>query len=306
VLICKTGDRRELQVVGRRPDDPAADHDVARRESAAGESCGAIVYRSAAIRNVLAQVRQVAPTNATVLLVGKTGVGKERFAEAIHEASPRRHLPIVRVNCAAIPATLFESELFGHERGAFTGAVSRQIGRFEAANHSTLFLDEVGEIPIEMQAKLLRAVEARTVERLGGTGSKRVDIRIIAATNQDLAQAVRNRTFREDLYYRLNVFPIRVPPLRERACDVPALAWKFIDELSGRLGKTIDAISSRSLFEMQRYPWPGNVRELRNAIEREMILATSSTLAPAVPERVWRAPAPSCGPRAISTAAIGG
>ena len=256
---------------------------------------GAVVYNSHAIRAVLDQVHMVAPTSATVLLLGETGVGKEVFAQAIHDASPRRRRPMIRVSCAAIPATLIERELFGHERGAFTGALSRQIGRFEAAHGSTLFLDEIGELPLEMQVKLLRVLQDRTIERLGSPQPIKVDMRIIAATNRDLEQAVTHNAFREDLFYRLNVFPITVPPLRERTDDIPALIWTFIDELSGTLGKRIDAISSRSLAELQRYPWPGNVRELRNLIEREIILAQGTTLKPAAP-RITPA-----APRAVST-----
>jgi transcriptional regulator with GAF, ATPase, and Fis domain len=264
--------------------DPAADNDVViRREAAAFQITGRIAHNSEAIRGVLDQVRLVASTNATVLLLGETGVGKEVFAQAIHDASPRRHRPMIRVNCAAIPTSLIESALFGHERGAFTDAFARQIGRFEAANGSTLFLDEIGELPLEMQAKLLRVLQERTIDRLGGTHSIRVDVRIITATNRDLEQAVKDNAFREDLFYRLNVFPITIPPLRERVGDIPALVWSFVDEMAPRFGKTIDGISRRSLLALQRYPWPGNVRELRNVIERELILAKGRTLTPAVP-----------------------
>jgi transcriptional regulator with GAF, ATPase, and Fis domain len=271
------------KAVHQRGRDRALPEAGVRPEMAAFQTEGAIVYRSEAIRDVLALARHVAPTNSTVLLLGETGVGKEVFAQAIHDASPRRHRPMIRVSCAAIPATLIESELFGHERGAFTGALSRLIGRFEAANGSTVFLDEIGELPLEMQVKLLRVLEERTIERLGGTASIKVDVRIIAATNRDLDQAVRDNTFRADLFYRLNVFPITIPPLRERREDIPGLAWTFIDELSAACGKTIEAIASRSLAELQRYPWPGNVRELRNVIERAMILTTGPTLTPMVP-----------------------
>jgi transcriptional regulator with GAF, ATPase, and Fis domain len=243
----------------------------------------ALVHESAAIRDVLAQARLVAPTSATVLLLGETGVGKDVCAQAIHDASPRRRRPMVRVSCAAIPTTLIERELFGHERGAFTGALSRQIGRFEAANGSTLFLDEIGELPLEVQVKLLRVLQERTIERLGGADSIKVDVRIIAATNRDLEKAVEKGTFREDLFYRLNVFPITVPPLRDRPEDIPGLVWTFVDELSRAFGKTIERISDASMQELQRYPWPGNVRELRNVIEREIILATGPTLTPSVP-----------------------
>jgi formate hydrogenlyase transcriptional activator len=259
-------------------------HAVIRRESATTQRDGAIVYCSEAIRSVLDQVHLVAPTGATVLLLGETGVGKEMFAEAIHQSSPRQRRQMIRVNCAAMPATLIERELFGHERGAFTDAWTRQIGRFEAAHQSTLFLDEIGELPLEMQAKLLRVLEARTIERLGSSSSIKVDVRIIAATNRDLEQAVKDGTFREDLFYRLNVFPITIPPLRERVEDIPALVWAFVDELSAAFGRTIDWISNRSLQELQRYPWPGNVRELRNLIERELIAAQGQVLTPRVPQ----------------------
>jgi len=262
-------------------DSRMQDADVVRlRDLASCETQGAIVYRSEAIRAVLAQLHHVAPTGSTVLLLGETGVGKELFAQAIHDASPRRHQPMIRVSCAALPSTLIESELFGHERGAFTDAVSRQIGRFEAANGSTLFLDEIGELPLEMQVKLLRVLEARTVERLGGRGSIKVDVRVIAATNRDLEDALRRGMFREDLFYRLNVFPITIPPLRERKEDIPALACAFVEELSRAFGKRIESIASRGLADLQRHGWPGNVRELRNVIERAVILATGPTLAP--------------------------
>ena len=191
---------------------------------------------------MLAQIEQVAPTTATVLMLGETGSGKEVFAEALHDLSPRRQKPMVRVNCAAIPTTLIESELFGRERGAYTGALSRQLGRFEVADGSTIFLDEIGELPLDVQVKLLRVLQERVIERLGSSQQIKVDVRIIAATNRDLEQAVADRTFREDLYYRLNVFPIRVPPLRERVEDIPSLVWAFIDEFSTAFGKDIESI----------------------------------------------------------------
>jgi len=260
---------------------------VVRREAATSQT-DAIVYRSEAIRSALDQAHLVAPTGATVLLLGETGVGKEMFADAIHQSSPRQRRQMIRVNCAAMPATLIERELFGHERGAFTDAWTRQIGRFEAAHQSTLFLDEIGELPLEMQAKFLRVLEARTIERLGSSASINVDVRIIAATNRDLEQAVKNGTFREDLFYRLNVFPITIPPLRERVEDIPTLVWAFVDELSATFGRKIEWISDRSLHDLQRYPWPGNVRELRNLIEREMIRAQGSTLTMTVPRAAAR------------------
>jgi len=237
-----------------------------------------IVAESTAIRQVLAQIEQVAPTPATVLLIGETGTGKEVMAQAIHDLSPRRQRRMVRINCAAIPTALIESELFGRERGAYTGALSRQIGRFEAAHESTLFLDEIEDLPMEVQVKLLRALQERVIERLGSTQPIPVDVRIIAATNQNIEAAVRDKTFREDLFYRLNVFPIVVPPLRERIEDIPALVWSFVDEFSTMLGKPIDSVSKESLSELQRYSWPGNIRELRNIIERAVIVAKGRQL----------------------------
>jgi len=242
-----------------------------------------IASESDAAREVLAQVDSVAPTPATVLLTGETGTGKEVFAQAIHDRSPRRDRPMVRVNCAAIPAALIESELFGRERGAYTGALSRQIGRFELASGGTLFLDEIGDLPLESQVKLLRAIQDRVVERLGGTDAIRVDVRVIAATNRDLAAAVAAKTFREDLYYRLNVFPIVVPPLRERLRDIPVLVWTFIEEFARASGKRIEAVAPESLAALQRHAWPGNVRELRNLVERAVILARGPRLVIEVP-----------------------
>ena len=246
------------------------------------------ISESPAIRETLAQIEQVAPTPATVLLLGETGTGKEVMAQAIHDLSPRHQRPMIRVSCAAIPTALIESELFGRERGAYTGALSRQIGRFEAANQSTLFLDEIGDLPMEVQVKLLRVLQERVIERLGSTQPIKVDVRIIAATNRNLEDAVRDKTFREDLFYRLNVFPIVVPPLRERVEDIPALVWSFIDEFSRSFGKTIESISKESMRELQRYPWPGNVRELRNVIERAVIVATGRQLVVSAPRLAER------------------
>jgi PAS domain S-box-containing protein len=262
----------------RQRDHTRGENSVLRRDMIAVQPDRTIASDSVASRIVLGQVQQVAPTTATVLLLGETGVGKEVFAQAIHNLSPRQRRTMIRVSCAAIPTALIESELFGRERGAFTGALSRQIGRFEAANGSTIFLDEIGDLPLEIQVKLLRVIQERTVERLGGNQSMKVDVRIIAATNRNLEAAVANNTFREDLFYRLNVFPITIPPLRERIEDIPGLVWTFIDEFSRAFGKKVDSISKESLAALQRYPWPGNVRELRNVIEREMIVATGPTL----------------------------
>ena len=237
----------------------------------------------AGIRQVLAQIRHVAPTPATVLLLGETGTGKEVMARAIHDLSPRRQRRMISVSCAAIPAALIESELFGREKGAYTGALSRQIGRFEAADQSTLFLDEIGDLPLAIQVKLLRVLQERVIERLGSAQPVKIDVRIIAATNRNLEDAVRDKHFRDDLYYRLNVFPVVVPPLRERVEEIAALACTFIEEFAESYGKTIESISEESLRELQRYRWPGNVRELRNVIERAVILATGPRLVVAVP-----------------------
>jgi transcriptional regulator with GAF, ATPase, and Fis domain len=244
-----------------------------------------IVGRSPAIQNALAQVRQVAKTAATVLLLGETGTGKERFAAAIHDLSARRDRPMIRVNCAAIPQALIESELFGRERGAYTGAMTKQLGRFEAAHRSTLFLDEIGELPAETQVKLLRVLEQSQIERLGSPKPIAVDVRVISATNCDLEKAVESGKFRQDLYYRLNVFPIRVPPLRERREDIPMLVSAFVEQFGRTMGKTTTSIRLSDLDALQRYAWPGNVRELRNLIERAFIAASGPNLIVEVPRR---------------------
>ena len=243
---------------------------------------------SAAIEQVMAHIQQVAPTPATVLLLGETGTGKEVMAQTIHHLSPRRHRRMISVSCAAIPTALIESELFGREKGAYTGADVQQIGRFEAAHQSTLFLDEIGDLPMAVQITLLRVLQERVIERLGSAQPVKLDVRIIAATNRNLEDAVRDNTFREDLYYRLNVFPVVVPPLRERVDDIPALVWTFIDEFAPSYGKTIESISEESCCELQRYAWPGNVRELRNVIERAVILATGRHLVVEIPRNAPR------------------
>ena len=217
-------------------------------------------------------MQQVAPTDSLVLVCGETGTGKELVAQAIHRLSPRRSHLMVKVNCAALPSGLVESELFGREKGAFTGALTRQLGRFEIADGSTLFLDEIGELSLDLQAKLLRVLESGEFERLGSPRTIKVDVRVIAATNRDLAEDIRQGRFREDLYYRLNVFPIRVPPLRERAEDIPPLVWTFLEEFSARMGKKITQVPRRTMEALQRHPWPGNVRELRNVIEHGAIV----------------------------------
>ena len=254
-----------------------------RRDDVDPVGTSAIVGRSVALRKVLEQIEHVATTDATVLLLGATGTGKELFATHLHELSARRNREMVRVNCAAIPSTLMESELFGCERGAFTDAVARRIGRFELAHQSTIFLDEIGDLPSDVQIKLLRVLEERRIERLGNPTSIEVNVRIIAATHRDLEQRIADGTFREDLFYRLNVFPIHVPPLRERVDDIPLLVWRFVEQYSKLLGKQIDAISGETMARLQQYSWPGNLRELRNAVERAMIVATGSPLTIPVP-----------------------
>ena len=237
-----------------------------------------IITNSAALRDVLDMVRIVAPTNATVLVNGETGTGKELIAEAIHKSSHRSNGAFVKVNCAAIPAGLLESEMFGHERGAFTGAIAQRIGRFEAASRGTVFLDEIGEIPLEVQPKLLRVLQERQLERLGGGRTIEADVRIIAATNQNLWQMVQERKFRADLYYRLNVFPITLPPLRERDEDIPLLAEHFVQTFAKRQGKSIDSIPTWVMEVLKHHDWPGNIRELQNVIERAVIRTTGSVL----------------------------
>ena len=277
-----------LDEIRRLRDRVALENTERRRDTKILATSIPIVSDSAAVQRVLAQIEQVAPTPATVILLGETGSGKEVMAQVVHDLSPRHNRPMIRVSCAAIPTSLIESELFGREKGAYTGALSRQIGRFEAANQSTLFLDEIGDLPMEVQVKLLRVLQERVIERLGSTQPVKVDVRIIAATNRNLEDAVRDKTFREDLFYRLNVFPIVVPPLRERIEDIPALVWSFIEEFSKSFGKTVETISKESLRELQRYPWPGNVRELRNVIERATIMASGRQLvveAPRLGER---------------------
>jgi formate hydrogenlyase transcriptional activator len=231
-----------------------------------------LTSRSPRFLSVIEEIVQVAQTGSTVLLLGETGSGKEVLAQAIHDASARKDRPMIKVNCAALPASLIESELFGREKGAFTGALARQPGRFEIADGSTIFLDEVGELPLELQSKLLRVLQEGEFERLGSTKTIRVDARVIAATNRPLAQAVKEGKFREDLFYRLDVFPIEVPPLRERREDIPMLAWTFVKEFSNSMGKPIEEIADESMSALQEYHWPGNIRELRNVIERAMIL----------------------------------
>lgn len=245
-----------------------------------------IVGQSSALRNVLQLVEMVAATDATVLLLGETGTGKELIARAIHERSRRQKQTFVTLNCAAIPTSLFESELFGHERGAFTGANMQRAGRIELADRGTLFLDEVGDMPLEVQPKLLRTLQERTYERLGSERTRSADVRLVAATNCDLEQLVEEKQFRSDLYYRLNVFPIRIPPLRERREDIPLLVQYFTHKYARRMNKQIDTIPESTIEKLQRWSWPGNVRELENLIERSVILTCNNRLSVTLPEKM--------------------
>src|ERR1700682_4182000 len=252
------------------------------------ELCGSglprIVGNSGALRRVLDMVRVVAPTDATVLINGETGTGKELIAEAIHKYSDRSNGPFVKVNCAAIPAGLLESELFGHERGAYTGAIARGIGRFERANRGTLFLDEIGDLPLESQPKLLRVIQERRFERLGGAATIHTDVRVICATHRNLPEMVEEREFRADLFYRLSVFPIELPPLRDRPEDIRLLVHHFAMDYGARMHKPIKAISEEFMRTLVRHSWPGNVRELQNFIERSVILSTDGVLSGSRPE----------------------
>jgi formate hydrogenlyase transcriptional activator len=243
-----------------------------------------IIGTSPAIKNILGQVRIVAPADTTVLIQGETGTGKELIARAIHTLSSRKERTFVKLNCAAIPGSLLESELFGHEKGAFTGAVAQKVGRFELADGGTLFLDEIGEIPLELQPKLLRVLQEQEFERIGGTRTLRVDVRLVAATNRDLAKMMAAEQFRSDLYYRLKVFPLTLPPLRERPEDIPLLVRYFVQQHARRLKRTIDSIPAEAMTALTRYPWPGNVRELENFIERSVLLSPDSVLRVAVEE----------------------
>jgi len=240
-----------------------------------------IVGRRGSLRAILSQVEAVAGTNTTVLIAGETGTGKEVIAQTIHELSPRRNRNLVKVNCAAMPAGLLESELFGHERGAFTGAIHSHVGRFALADRGTLFLDEIGDMPLELQPKLLRVLQEREFEAVGSTRTTRVDVRVVAATNQDLKQMVRDREFREDLYYRLNAFPIYLPPLRERKADIPELVEYFVQQFAASMDKTIETIPDETMRAVVRHCWPGNIRELQNYIARGVILSNDGVFEPA-------------------------
>ena len=251
-----------------------------KEELAARRGAPTIIGEAASMKQLSLAVQRAASTDATVLIEGESGTGKELFARAVHALSERANGPFVAINCAAIPEGLLEAELFGYERGAFTGATQRKLGKFEVANRGTLFLDEIGELPMPLQGKILRALEERTFDRLGGTSSIRVDVRIVAATNRHLKQAVAARQFREDLYFRLSVFPITVPPLRDRPEDIPILARHFIEKDCRELGRKLLALSPTALEALREYPWPGNVRELQNCLERAVILSEGDTIYP--------------------------
>jgi len=249
-----------------------------------GDANGAIIGQSAGLAALLQGVETVAPTDSSVLILGETGTGKELIARAIHNLSPRRDRAFVRTSCASIPGGLLESELFGREKGAYTGAVSREIGRIELANSGTLFLDEIGEIPLELQSKLLNVLQQQEFERLGSPRTIQVDFRLLAATNRDLAHMVKEGRFRSDLYYRLNVFPLTVPPLRHRLDDIPFLVWHFVKKYAERMNRRIDTILTQDMAVMVSYSWPGNVRELQNFIERSVILSLDTVLHPPLQE----------------------
>jgi transcriptional regulator with GAF, ATPase, and Fis domain len=280
--IARTGaedeTRKALEEVRRLRDQLERENIYLQQQVKSARRHRGLIGDSAALRSVLEQVDQVANTNSSVLLIGETGTGKELIASAIHELSSRNKRPMVTLNCAAIPDTLIESELFGREKGAYTGALSRQAGRFEVAHGSTLFLDEIGELPLDVQAKLLRALQEKKIERLGSSKSISFDVRIVAASNRDLEKEINEKRFRADLYYRLNVFPIRLPALRERTEDIPLLVESFVHEFAKSFGKGIESIDKDSIQKLRLYPWPGNIRELRNTVERAMILSNGPRL----------------------------
>jgi formate hydrogenlyase transcriptional activator len=255
-----------------------------------------IIGSSPALESVLEQVEQVAPTDSTVLIQGETGTGKELIARAIHNLSSRFGRPFIKLNCAAIPFDLLESELFGHEKGAFTGAIAQKIGRFELADKGTLFLDEVGDIPLPLQPKLLRVLQEQEFERLGSGRTHQVDVRLVAATHRNLVEMVKRNEFRSDLYYRLNVFPVPLPPLRARSEDIPALVEHFVEIYARRMGRQIDQISPETISELTSYPWPGNIRELQNFIERSVILSSGNILESPLASLRNAAEAQSLGP----------
>jgi formate hydrogenlyase transcriptional activator len=274
----------QYRVAGPRADLETTLHvkstllDLTEETVGSGTGFEEIIGRSSGLRSVLQMVETVARGDSTVLLLGETGTGKELIARAIHSHSPRRARPFVKLNCAAIPTGLLESELFGHERGSFTGAIAQKIGRLEVAHQGSLFLDEIGDIPLELQPKLLRVLQEREFERLGSSRSQKVDVRIVAATHRDLEGMILEKLFRSDLYYRLNVFPIYIPPLRERPEDIPLLVQHFVRQAAGQMRKTIDTIPLETMEALTRYRWPGNIRELENVVERSVILSPGPVL----------------------------
>jgi transcriptional regulator with GAF, ATPase, and Fis domain len=268
-----------LAEIERLKEQLKAENVYLREEIKSGHDFEEIIGKNDILFSMLRKIEQVADTDSNVLIVGETGTGKELVARAIHERSSRRDRPLVKVNCAALPSSLLESELFGHKRGTFTGAVSERIGRFELADGGSIFLDEIGELPLELQSKLLHVLQEGRFEPLGSAVTKNVDVRVIAATNRDLQRAMAEQTFRPDLYFRLAVFPIEVPPLRFRRDDVPLLAWHFVTKHQARLGRTIKEIRREAMDALMAYDWPGNVRELENVVERAMILSADSSLA---------------------------
>jgi transcriptional regulator with GAF, ATPase, and Fis domain len=270
--------RTALSEIKTMKDKLEAENIYFRQENKMRHRFGHILGQSDGLKYVLYRAEQVAPTNTTVLILGETGTGKELIASAIHDMSPRKERPLITVNCAALPGNLIESELFGREKGAFTGADTRQVGRFEVAHGSTLCLDEIGELPLEVQAKLLRVIQHNEFERLGSSYTIKVDVRIVATTNRDLEEEIRKGRFRQDLYYRLNVFPITVPPLRHRTEDIPLMVQVFVERYARKLGKQITSIQKKTMKALQDYPWPGNVRELENIIERTVILCPGPVL----------------------------
>jgi formate hydrogenlyase transcriptional activator len=293
VVIDVTESNRIEQELKKLRERLQAESDYLRDEIRVYGRFDEIVGQSEKLSKVFQRIEQVAPTDSMVLITGETGTGKELVARAIHNLSRRKSRVMVKVDCASLPDSLIESELFGREKGAYTGALTKQIGRFELADGSTLFLDEIGELPTELQAKLLRVPEDGEFERLGGPKTISVDVRVIAATHRDLAAKIKSGTFREDLYYRLNVFPIHLPPLRERPEDIPSLVWRFVNEFEKQMGKKVDSIPKKTMDLLQGYSWPGNIRELRNVIEQAMILTSGGRLTLDLPSTGTRTPSPT-------------
>jgi transcriptional regulator with GAF, ATPase, and Fis domain len=295
--------RDELCRADRDHENVAPRSDVTfGQDSGTHEGFAGMVGSSPALKHVQNQVITVAPTDSTVLIEGETGTGKELVARAIHNLSPRRERNLVKFNCAAIPLGLLESELFGHEKGAFTGAIARKIGRFELADQGTLFLDEIGDIPLELQAKLLRVLQEQEFEKLGSTRTQRVNVRLVAATNRDLTRMVTQKEFRSDLYFRLNIFPISVPPLRERGEDISSLVRAFVSDYARRMNRRVETIPAETMAVLRQYDWPGNVRELQNFIERAVILSPGSTLRAPLETLNWSRELSPAGSRTLEQA----